>query len=106
MEAKRNNFTLLLTGAADNDTAALHYLRNHAVYREAKCVLYQLQYVPPYEKFEGICKLGEKTKYHPFADPIQKEATAVIDLSEWIGHEQEAYLETFCKFLHDYDWSF
>lgn len=106
MKAQRNNFTILTTGAADNDTAALRYIQSQEVYREAKCVLYQLQYVPPYETFKGIMDFQDIIKYHPFSDPIQKEAAAVIDLSEWIGHEQEEYLEIFCKFLHDYDLEF
>lgn len=107
MKAQRNNFTVLITGEADNDTAALRYIQGHEAYREAKCVLYQLEYVPPYyETFKGIRDFQELTKYHAFHDPIQKEAAAVIDLSEWIGHEQESYLEIFCKFLHDYDWAF
>lgn len=106
MHGKEKTFTFFLTGKEDNDTAAESYVRNHG-YDGAKCVLYKLEYTPPYEKkFTGIAYFEEMTRYRPFCDPIQKSAVAIIDLSEWIGHEKEQYLETFYKFLHDYDWSF
>lgn len=99
------NFTCILTGMKDNDTMVENYVRRHG-FEEAKCVQYKLEYTPPYENFTGISYFEIMTQYRPFTDPIQKKAVAVIDLSEWIGHEEEEYLEIFCKFLHDYDWSF
>lgn len=105
MHGKEKAFTFFLTGREDNDTAAENYVRNHG-YDGAKCVQYKLEYTPPYEKFTGIADFERITQYRPFCDPIQKKAAAIIDLSEWIGHEKDQYLEIFYKFLHDYDWSF
>lgn len=105
MHEKEKAFTFFLTGKEDNDTAAENYVRTHG-YDGAKCIQYRLEYTPPYRNFTGISYFERMTQYHPFDDPIQKKAVAIIDLSEWIGHEKEQYLEIFCKFLHDYDWSF
>lgn len=105
MYGKEKAFTFFLTGKEDNDTAAENYVRNHG-YGETKCVQYKLEYTPPYEKFIGIADFERMTQYRPFRDPIQKSAVAIIDLSEWVGHEKEQNLEIFFKFLHDYDWSF
>lgn len=99
------DFTFILTGMKDNDTVVENYVRSHG-FKEAKCVQYKLEYTPPYQNFIGVSYFERITQYRPFTDPIQKKAVAIIDLSEWIGHENEEYLEIFCKFLHDYDWSF
>lgn len=105
MHGKERAFTFFLTGMEDNDTAIARYVRNQG-YKDVKLVLYKLEYVPPFQNFGGIALFEQMTKYRPFVDSIQKKAVAVIDLSEWIGHEKEEYIEVFCKFLHDYDWSF
>lgn len=99
------DFTFFLTGTKDNDTAAENYVRNHG-FKNAKLIQYKLEYTPPYQNFNSISYFERITQFRPFTDPIQKKAVAIIDLSEWIGHEKEEYLEIFCKFLHDYDWSF
>lgn len=105
MYRKENTFTFFLTGKKDNDAAVENYVRNHG-YDGSKCVHYKLGYTPPYQNFTGIECFERLTQYKPFCDSIHKKAVAIIDLSEWIGHETEEYLEIFCKFLHDYDWNF
>lgn len=105
MHGKEKTFTFFLTGRKDNDTAVENYVRTHG-YDESKCILYKLEYTPPYKNFTDIADFMSKTQYHPFRDPLHKEAVVVIELSEWIGHEKEENLEIFLKFLHDYDWSF
>lgn len=105
MYGKERRFTFVLTGIKDNDSLVENYVRNHG-YEKEKCTQYKLEYTPPYQNFNGISYFERITQYRPFQDPIQKKAVAVIDLSDWIGHEKEEYLEIFCKFLHDYDWSF
>lgn len=105
MYRKENAFTFFLTGKKDNDAAVENYVRNNG-YDEAKRVHYKLEYIPPYQNFTGIAHFERLTQYRAFSDSVQKRAVAIIDLSEWIGHEKEEYLEIFCKFLHDYDWSF
>lgn len=105
MYKKENTFTFFLTGKKDNDVAVENYVRKYG-YDESKCVHCKLEYTPPYQNFTGIAYFERLTQYRPFSDSIQKKAVAIIDLSEWVGHEKEEYLEIFCKFLHDYDWSF
>lgn len=101
----KKKFTFLLTGREDNDVAAQYFVHSHG-YREEKCVFYKLRYAPPYENFRGIRDFERMTQYRPFTDPARKKAAVAIDLSEWITHEKEEYLEIFFKFLHDYNWSF
>lgn len=105
MHRKEKTFTFFLTGRTDNDTAVENYVRTHG-YDVSKCIMYKLDYTPPYKDFTGIASFMLMTQYHPFSDPLFKMAVAVVDLSEWIGHEKEEKLEIFLKFLHDYDWSF
>lgn len=105
MHGKEKTFTFYLTGRKDNDTAVENYVRTHG-YNDLKCVFFKLEYTPPYKDFRAIADFMAITQYHPFRDPSFKKAAAVIDLSEWIGHENEENLEIFLKFLHDYDWSF
>lgn len=106
MEGRERTFTFFLTGVEDNDAAMLKYLQDKKGYKDAKCVLYKLEYIEPYKDCNSIRDFERITRYRPFVDPIRKTAVAAIDLSEWIGHEREEYLEIFFKFLHDYDWSF
>lgn len=106
MERRERTFTFFLTGVEDNDAAILKFLRNKKEYKDAKCVFYKLEYTVPYKDYNGIRDFERVTRYRPFVDPTRKTAVAAIDLSDWIGHEREEYLEIFFKFLHDYDWSF
>lgn len=105
MYRKENTFTFFLTGKKDNDVAVESYVRKRG-YDESKCVHYKLEYTPPYQNFTGITYFERLSQYRPFTDSIKKKAVAIVDLSEWVGHEKEEYLEIFCKFLHDYDWCF
>ena len=90
MYQKERRFTFVLTGIKDNDSLVENYVRNHG-YEKEKCVQYKLEYTPPYQNFNGISYFERITQYRPFQDPIQKKAVAVIDLSDWIGHEKEEY---------------
>lgn len=101
-----NDFIFLITGVKDNESYAARYAEECG-YKDGQCITFRLEYVPPYEKkFNGIRDFELLSRYHPFHDPIRKERIAVIDLSEWITHEDEYYLDIFLKFLHDYLWSF
>ena len=95
----------ILNEEKKNDAAAKKYICDSG-FLKAKCVQYKLEYAMPYQNFTGIAGFERLTRYHPFCDSLDKDAVAVIDLSEWIGHEQEEYLEVFCKYLHDYNWGF
>lgn len=105
MYKKEKKFTFLLTGMENNDAAAEKYVRKNG-YDGAKVVQYKLEYAVPYAKFQGIAEFERMTQYKPFCDVAKKQAVAIIDLSEWLNHEKEDFLEIFMKYLHDYDWSF
>ena len=101
-----NLFTLLITGATDNDVSAKKYIERDPLNQYKKTIFFKLIYTAPYQAFEGIRRFYEASRYHPFSDPIIKNAFAVIDLTEWAGHVTDDYLVTFLKFLHDYKWCF
>lgn len=65
-------------------------------------LMFRASYTPPYEEFSLIRSFQRRSAYRPFRDEAKKEKIAVVYLSEWIGHENEEYLEAFVKFLHDY----
>ena len=90
-----NVFTFYLTGQKDADS--MFRLR-----LDRNCLIFRLPYTPPYEKFPGIRAFQAAARFHPFQDEAVRARTAVVDLREWLGHEQEEYLEIFMKFLHDY----
>lgn len=94
---KRNNkdFVLLITGTSDNDNAV-----RVIIPPEQELISCKLEYVPPYEEFKGIRKLQEKL----FASQYVKGRTVScsVDISEWIGHEDEEYFILVLKYLHDH----
>lgn len=59
----------------------------------------------PFERFEGLRQLVLKTRDAAGLNACYQGITA-LDLSEWLGHEQEEYLQISLKFLHDHrrDW--
>lgn len=106
MFEQENDFVFIVTGVKDNESFAVAYAEDYG-YKDRQCITYKLDYLAPYDKnFTGIKDFELVSCYHPFLDPIQKNRVAVIDLSEWVGHEEENYLDLFFKFLHDYHWSF
>ena len=66
-------------------------------------LVYKFSYSPPYEKNSMFLKKFQyRSAYRPFRDDTKKRKIAAINMTEWIGHEQEEKLEIFTKFLHDY----
>ena len=57
-----------------------------------------LPYAPPYESFEGIRDLQLAVRRMGAFPP---ECLA-LDLTEWIGHEEEEYFEITAMYLHDH----
>lgn len=96
------HFTMVLTGAKDNDSMVLRYL-DGSPDREKECrpLLYKLPYTLPDRKFDGIRRLQAKLIFQPFRDSCEKSRRMAVDLSEWIGHEDEEFLLVFMKYLHD-----
>ncbi len=86
------NFVMLITGIADNDRLVKR------VTGEERPIYYKSRYVPPCETFNELRLMLLLVK--SMAD-INGENTIAIDLSEWIGHEQDEYLTVMLKYLHD-----
>ncbi len=91
---KMNAFTILITGATDNEYAAD---RIAAVGQEI--LHYHMQYVPLFKDFN---ELKTMLRAMQLSSAVKgKRITMVIDLSEWIGHEKDEYLTIAMKFFHD-----
>lgn len=82
----------LLTNAADSDIAALGLANGRELLH------FKAEYVPPYEQMK-LVKRFQLTERRLF--PLGESACAVVDMTEWVGHEREEYLDVFVKFLHD-----
>lgn len=59
---------------------------------------FTLPYAPPYEAFDGIRELQLAVRRMGAFPP---EALA-LDLTEWVGHEEEEWLEITAMYLHDH----
>lgn len=97
-------YALYLSGADYSDKAVLRFLSTQERYRDCPYLFFPMPYVPPYQdprQFSAIREFQRAGRYHPFSDLAQRRKLAIIDLSEWLGHENEEYLEVFLKFLHD-----
>ena len=90
------SFLVLATGLDSNDAAIKRFVGDKPY------ICYRLPYSLPYKEFEGIRQFQLETKYRPFEDGTEAFKYAGIELSEWVGHEDEEYLELFMKYLHDY----
>ena len=90
----RNNFILLITEVPDNDRAA-----ETTAPAGQEIMYYKLRYSLPYSDFGGLRTMQVKLRRTAYGKG--KRVTAVIDLSEWLGHENDEYLDITMKFLHD-----
>lgn len=103
MSNREKSFIFYLTGAPDNDAAVKNYIHALKGYSDAESVMFRLSYTVPYQKFNSIRDFQYAASYRPFYGKATKKSIAVIDLSEWVGHEKEEYLEIFFKYLHDFE---
>lgn len=95
--SKRSSYTFYLTGKKDNDAEVIRAIGNH------NYMLFDFPYTAPYQQeFRAIKDFQDESRYIPFKDSNSKKKFAIINISEWIGHEDEEYLGIFVKFLHDY----
>lgn len=92
---KERPYVIFLSGKKDND-AEVGRLLGTTPY-----LFFDLPYTAPYQSFEGIREFQRESRYHPFLDENIRKMAAVINLSEWLGHEDEMYLEIFVKYLYD-----
>ena len=90
----RNNFILLITEVPDNDRAA-----ELSAPAGQEIIYYKLRYALPYSDFGGLRSMQLKLRRSAYGKG--KRVTAVIDMSEWLGHEDDEYLDITMKFLHD-----
>ena len=68
-------------------------------------VYHKLLYTAPFQPFEGLRELVLKIREAAGLRACY-QGIAALDLSEWLGHEQEEYLTISFKYLHDHrkDW--
>lgn len=92
MAEYNNDFILLITGSPDNDAAA-------EIAADSSVVHHKLAYTPVYGDFDQLKKFQIKLRNSPAS--IGKRVYAAIDVSEWIGHEEEDYFTIALKFFHD-----
>lgn len=88
----RNDFTMLVNFSTGSDSAVLSAAK--------KPVLCKLSYCPPYEAFTGLKKIQLAVRRKDIFE--REQITLSIDISEWIGHENEEYFTSFLRFLYDY----
>ena len=90
---QNNLFTLLALSGRDAERETLSALAGGGDTLE-----FTMTYAPPYEDFRGIRDLQLALRSMGAFPP----ETLVIDLTEWIGHEQEEFLEIASMYLHDH----
>lgn len=95
------DFTILLTGTEDSTALARAYLEQTRENLET-VIAFKLPYTLPFNRFTGIRQFQLLTKYRPFLSEPRTAAVVILDLSEWIGHEEEEYLRIFFCYLHDH----
>ncbi len=88
-------FTLLITGSENNDLAAERITSGsvHLVY-------HKLAYAAPFMKYEELRKIQLKIRQSPYS--VGKKICVAVDISDWIGHEEEEYFVASVKFFHDH----
>lgn len=65
------------------------------------CVCYKMPYVPPYETFRELRNLILRVREHTGLRADYRGIVAV-DVSQWLGHEQEEYFTVLLKYLYDH----
>ena len=95
----KKSFIFMVTGVPDSVQSARAYIRSCRP--DCTVFSYKLSYTPPYQSFNGIRMYQYVTRYRPFQSEPHRRCAMILDLSEWLGHENEEYLRIFFKFLHD-----
>ncbi len=94
------DYKLLITGTTDNDTAVKRVCDN------SNLIFFKLRYVPMYEDYKELRRL--QLKIRESMNFIRYPLTIALDVSEWLGHENEEFFDITIKFLHDmcYKWNY
>lgn len=92
---EKKDFILLITGSADNDYAA-----ERAAAPGLEVVHHKLCYVPMYAEFKELKHLQIKLRQSEYG--LGRKVCCAIDISEWIGHEDDEFFIIALKYLHDH----
>lgn len=92
---EKKDFILLITGSADNDYAA-----ERAADPDLEIVHHKLCYVPVYSEFKELKHLQIKLRQSDYS--FGRKVCCAIDISEWIGHEDDEFFIITLKYLHDH----
>lgn len=88
------DFTFLIMDSSDNTSAMKH------VENSKNFFCYKLHYALPYEVYNGIKKF--QLAYHRTGMFCKNNVSAIIDISEWVGHSEEEFFDITLKFLYDH----
>lgn len=91
---KNNDFILLAAGYED-DLAAINLIGN-----DANIFRHKIPYAPPYENYDGIKKF--QLKYYQLGMFCKDNVWAVVDITEWIGHEADEFFDITLKYFYDH----
>lgn len=87
-------FTLLIASGTDYPKSVLTELTRNTAH-----LCYRLSYTPPYEQFNGLRKLLLQIRRE---SKTEIPEVLVLDLTEWIEHETDEYLDAAVKYLYDH----
>lgn len=94
MKNTSNDFTLFISETSD-DTMAMEF-----VGKDKSLLKYKIPYAMPYENYDGIRKL--QLKYQQEGYFCKEDVWALLDISEWIGHDEEDFFDITLKYLYDH----
>ena len=90
---KYNNFLLVITCTKNNDNIV------KSVFDGRDVLFCKLNYIPPCDELTLIKKIQLCSKERNLFS--MDKPVISLDISEWIGHENEEYLHIILKYLHD-----
>lgn len=71
-----------------------------AFYGLSPCAYFKMPYIPPYSNF-SLCRLEDRIKAETGPNAIF-QGVVTLDISEWIGHENDEYFTVLLAFLADH----
>jgi len=102
MLERMKDYIIYVSPMSDCLLQARYYVQEQCQLDNIK--MFKLYYVPPYDfkEYTTLFRAYQRSSnYHPFVDEAEKDAVIIIDVSEWITHEDEEFFITFAKYLHD-----
>lgn len=68
---------------------------------KSPCVYYKMPYIPPYETFQELRRLILRVRENTGLRAHFRGVVA-IEVTEWLGHEEEEYFTVLLKYLYDH----